>query len=111
VSGVVDFAEHGTVVFERVSDQSGNREHEVPVGHRGTDHVGDEGAALMAGGAEAALFAGEGEEECVTTIEAIPSGESGVEVTASEEGRNRGGCFRVKDRQLVRVIVKHLPDR
>jgi hypothetical protein len=33
MGGVVEFAEQGTFVFERVSDQAGNREHEVPVRH------------------------------------------------------------------------------
>jgi hypothetical protein len=66
---------------------------------------------LVAGGAEAALLAGEGEEELVTAVRAVQAREAGVEVAAGEEGHNCGGRFRVKGGQFVRVIVKHLPDR
>jgi hypothetical protein len=116
VSGAVEFAEQGTLEFERVSDQPGDSEHEVPVGHRGADRVGDEGAldkraALVAGGAEAALLAREGEEEFVAAIGAVEAGEAGVEVAAVEEGCDGGGDLGGEAGQLRRVIVENLPDR
>ena len=50
------------------------------MGHRGADLVGDEsaldeGVALVAGGAEATLRAGEGEEEFVAPVGAVEAGE------------------------------------
>ena len=91
MGGVVEFTEQSTVEFERVSDQSGNREHEVPVGHRGANLIGDEGtfdqrAALVAGGAESALLTGEREEEFMAAVGAKEAGQAGVEVAAGEEG-------------------------
>ena len=41
--------------------------------------------ALVAGGAEVAAFAGEGEEAFVAAVGALESGEAGSEVTATEE--------------------------
>jgi hypothetical protein len=116
VGGVVEFAEQGAVDPEGVPDQPGKGEYDMPVGHRGADLVGDDGAlderaALMAGGAESALLTGEREEELMAAVGAVQAREAGVEVAAGEEGRDRGGRFRVKGGQLVRVIVKHLPDR
>ena len=68
----------------------------MPVGHWGADLVGDEGAlnecaALVAGGAEAALLAGEGEEEFVVAVGAVEAGEAGVEVAAAQEGGDGAG--------------------
>jgi hypothetical protein len=99
VSGVVEFAEQGAVELEGVADQPGDGEHEVPVGHRGADLVGDDGAfnegtALVAGGAETALLAGKRAEEFVTTVGAVETGETGVEVAALEEGVDGAGGVR-----------------
>jgi hypothetical protein len=45
----------------------------------------------VARGAEATLFAGEGEEEFVVAVGAAVAGEAGVEVAAVEEGADGGG--------------------
>jgi len=113
---VVEFVEQGTVEFEGVSDQPGNGEHEVPVGHRGADLVGDEGApeeraALVAGGAEAALFAGKGEEVFVAAVGAMKARETGVEVAAFEERLDGGGDCGRHAGHAGGVIVENLPDR
>jgi len=116
VSGVVEFAKQDAVELESVTDKPREGEHEVPVGHRGADLVGDEGAldegaALVARGAEPALLAGEGEEEFVAAVGAVQAGEAGVEVAAIEEGGYRGGGLGGEAGQLCRVIVENLPDR
>jgi len=57
----------------------------------GGDPVADSaGAALVAGGAEVAAFAGEGEEAFVATIGALEAGEAGGEVAAAEKGLDGG---------------------
>ncbi|MFM1749387.1 MAG: hypothetical protein RLZZ188_3053 [Verrucomicrobiota bacterium] len=116
VSGVVEFAKQDAVELESITDKPREGEHEVPVGHRGADLVGDEGAldegaALVARGAEPALLAGEGEEEFVAAVGAVQAGEAGVEVAAIEEGGYRGGGLGGEAGQLCRVIVENLPDR
>ena len=52
--------------------------------------AGLEGAALMAGGAEVAGFAGEGEEVLVAAVRAEESGETGGKVAAAEEVPDMG---------------------
>ena len=116
MGGVVEFTEQSTVEFERVSDQSGNREHEVPVGHRGADLIGDEGAldegvALVARGAEAALLAGKRAEEFMAAVGAVEASEAGVEVAAVEEGGDGCGGLGRKAGHLGGVVVENLPDR
>jgi hypothetical protein len=81
--------------LERVSDQSRDSEHDVPVGHRGADLVGDEGAlderaALMTGRAEAALLAGKRAKEFMAAVGAVEAGEASVEIAAVEEGADGG---------------------
>jgi len=69
----------------------------VPVGHGGADLLGDGGgfgecATLVAGGAEAALFTKEGEEEVVAAGGAVQAGKAGVQVAATRAiKRGRGG--------------------
>jgi len=86
------------------------------VGHRGADLIGDEGAldegaALVARGAEAALLAGKRAEEFVAAIGAEEAGEARVEVAAVEEGGDGRGGFGGEAGHLRRVIVENLPDR
>ena len=81
MGGVIEFVQQGAVELEGVTDQPRDGEHEVPVGHRGADLVGDDGAfderaALVAGGTEAALFAGEGEEKLMAAVRAVQAGEA-----------------------------------
>ncbi len=116
VGGVVEFAKQGAVELEGVANQPGEGEHEVPVGHRGADLIGDqgaldEGAALVAGGAENALLASEGDEEFVAAVGAVQAGEAGVEVAAVEEGGDGGGGLGGEAGHLGSVVVENLPDR
>jgi len=65
-------------------------EHELAVGKVVTDGVCDPvadaaDAPLMAGGAEVAGFAGEGEEFFVTAVRALQAGEAGSEIAATVE--------------------------
>ena len=50
-------------------------------------------AALVAGGAEVAAFAGEGEEALVTAVRAVEAEEAGGEVAAAEEVADGVGLF------------------
>ena len=75
---------------EDAAEHFGNGKHELAVGDGMADGVGDpcagvKGAALVAGGAEVAGFAGEGEEVLVAAVGAEESGEAGSEVAAVEE--------------------------
>lgn len=70
-------------------------EDELAVGDFVADGGGDPvancaGAALVAGGAEVAAFAGEGEHAFVATVGALEAGEAGSEVAAAEEGMDGG---------------------
>ena len=56
----------------------------------GDPHPGLAGAALVAGGAEVAGLACEGEELFVTAIGAMEAGEAGGEIAAAEEGADAG---------------------
>ena len=85
------------------------------MGHRGADLFGDErafdqGAALVTGGAEAALLAGEGEEEFMTAVRAVEAGETGVEVTAVEKRLDGGSGFCRQAGEVRGVIADDLPD-
>ncbi len=116
LGGVVEFAEQGAVELEGLADQPGKGEHEVPVGHRGANLVGDEGAldqgaALVARGAEAALLAGKRAEEFMAAVGAVEAGEAGVEVAAIEEGADGGGGLGGEAGHLGGVVVENLPDR
>ncbi len=116
VSGVVKFAEQNAVELEGVADQPEDGEHEVPVGHRGADLVGDEGAldegaALVARSAEAALFVGKQAEEFMAAVGAVQAGEASLKVAAVEEGGDGRGGLGGKAGDVGGVIVENLPDR
>ena len=76
------------------------------------DGVGDPlasstGAALVAGGAEVATFAGEGEEAFVAAVRALETGEAGGEIAAAEEGLDGGeggGAQRAEGFAVVRFV-------
>ena len=115
VRGEIEMAEASAVVAEERAEEAGEGEDDVAVGDGGADGVGDEGtldtgAALVARGAEAALFTGEGEEEFVVAVGAVQAGEAGVEIAALEEGGDGGGVVGVEGRQRVGVIVEDLPN-
>jgi len=116
VGGVVEFAEQGAVELEGVADQPRDGEHEVPVRHWGADLIGDEGAfdegaALVARGAEPALLAGKRAKEFVTAVGAVQAGEASVKVAAVEEGGDGRGGFGGKAGHFGGVVVENLPDR
>ena len=96
MGGVVEVAEQRAVAEEERADEARHGEDKMPVGHWGADGVGDERtfderAPLVAGGAEAALLAGESEEEFVVAVGAVEAGEAGVEVAAAQEGGDGAG--------------------
>lgn len=98
MSGVVEVIEQRAVPEEERADEPGHREHDVAMGHGCADGVGDEGplderAPLVAARAEAALFAGEGEEELVAAVRTMQPRETGVEVAAIEEFLDGGGVL------------------
>ncbi len=76
---------------EEDAEPLGDGPDELAVGNRPADVLGDvhaeeERALLGATGAEAALFAGEGDEELVVAVGAADAGEAVLEVAALEEG-------------------------
>lgn len=116
MGGVVEVAEQRAVAEEERADEARHGEDKMPVGHWGADGVGDERtfderAPLVAGGAEAALLAGESEEEFVVAVGAVEAGEAGVEVAAAQEGGDGGGGLRVKGGPFRGAVVENLPDR
>lgn len=77
------------------AQDSGNREDKLPVRHIVADACGDPSAGtadttLVAGGAEVAALAGEGEELLVAAVGTMETGEAGSEVAAAEEGLDGG---------------------
>ena len=88
----------------------------------GDPFAGRADAALVAGGAEVAARAGEGEESFVTTIRALEAGEAGGEVTTAKKGLD--GCdggggkraegfavmFFVVGEEVVPAVVDELPE-
>ncbi len=104
LGGVVKLTEQGGLASENSAQHAGEREHEVVVGAGLADVVGDgggfgEGAALVTGGAEVALFAGEGEQVVVAAVGAVEAGEAGVEIAAALE---RTGARAVAGSRSVR---------
>jgi len=113
---------------EDAAQDLGDGEHELPVGDFVADGGGDPlasgtGAALVAGGAEVAAFAGEGEEAFVAAVRALKAGKSAGEVTAAEKGLDGGRgvgaewaegfavVFFVTAEELVPAMVDDLPER
>lgn len=115
MGGVVEVVEQRAVPEEERADEPEHGENNVSMGHGRADGVGDEAtldesAPLVAAGAEAALFAGEGEEELVIALGAVQAGETGVQVAAAEEGMNRGSDLGRQGAKRAPVIVEDLPD-
>jgi hypothetical protein len=80
---------------EDAEQDFGDGKDELAVGDCVADCVGDPlthgaGATLVAGRAEVAALAGEGEEAFVATIRALEAGEAGGEVAAAEKGLDGG---------------------
>jgi len=77
----------------------------------------------MAGGAEVAALAGEGEQFFVTTVRAVEAGETGCEVAAAEKGLDGGDGARteraegfavmllVVREKIIPAVVDDLPER
>ena len=89
--GVEEDGEQLAAFAEDAAEHARHGEHELAVGNLAADVVGDpvaggQGAALVAGGAEIATFAGEGHELFVAAVGALEAGEAGGQVTAAEEG-------------------------
>ena len=81
---------------EDATQDAGYGEDELTVGDFVADGGGDPvaggaDAALMAGRAEVAGLAGEGEETFVTAVRALEAGEAGGEVATAEKGLD--GCY------------------
>ena len=97
-SGGLEEEEEEMAAFaEDAAEHFRDCEHELAVRYVVADGGGDPcaglaGAALVAGGAEVAGLAGEGEELFMAAIGAMEAGEAGGEVAAAEEGAD-GGLF------------------
>ena len=103
-------------------------EDELAVGNVVADGGGDPlaglaDAALVAGGAEVAGLAGEGEELFVTAFGAMEAGEAGGEIAAPEKGADGGDgigaqwphgaavVLFVAGKEIVPSVVDDLPER
>ena len=118
--------EEVTAFAEDAAQHFRDGEDELAVGDGVADGLGDpcaglEGAALMAGGAEVAGFAGEGEEVLVAAVRAEESRETGGKVAAAEEVPDMGDgvgaqgahggtvVLFVASEEIVPAVVNQLP--
>jgi hypothetical protein len=126
--GVVEKEGEELAAFaEDAAQDLGDGEDELAVGDFVADGGGDPlasgtGAALVAGGAEVAAFAGEGEEAFVAAVRALEAGEAGGEVTTTEEGLDGGRgvgaewaeglpvVFFVVGEEVFPAVVDELPE-
>ena len=72
----------------------GDGQHDLPMGDRRADFLGNvqrgqQRPLLVAGGARAALLAGESDEHLVLTVGAANSGEAFLQIAALEKGGHR----------------------
>jgi len=87
--------EEVAALAEDATEDFGDGENELAVRDFAADGGGDPigglaNVALVAGGAEVAAFAGEGEEAFVPAVGAVEAEEAGGEVTAAEEVADGG---------------------
>ncbi len=125
---VEEVGEKLAALAEDAAQGSWHGEHELAVGDVETDRVGDPvadaaDAPLMAGGAEVAGLAGEGEELFVTAVRALQTCEAGSEIAATVEliddvdavGRERSVdpamTGFVTGEEVVPGVVDDLPER
>jgi hypothetical protein len=112
---------------EDAAQDFGDGEDELAVGHfvadgGGNPVAGGADATLMAGRAEVAALAGEGEDALVTAVGALEAGKAGREVATAEKGFDggRGGgleraegfavFFLVVDKEFIPTVVDELPE-
>ena len=108
--GVEQVGEEVAALAEDAAQDLGDGKDELAVGDFVADGGGDPlasgtGAALVAGGAEVAAFAGEGEEALVAAIGALEAGEASGEVTAAKEGLDGGDCGGAKGTESLAVLL------
>ena len=87
---VAELLEQGAVALEIAAQHLGNGQDVMAMRDRGEDAGGEQGGGglngfLLAGWAEAAAFAGEGEQEIVLTVVAMDPGEPALEIAAVVE--------------------------
>ena len=95
---------------EDATQDAGDGEDELAVGDFVADGGGDPlasgtGAALVAGGAEMAALAGEGEEAFVAAVGALQAGEAEGEVTATEERFDGGDGVGAEWAEVLAVVL------
>jgi hypothetical protein len=111
--GVEEDGEKVAAFAKDAAQDLGDGEHELAVGDLVADGGGDPlaggaDAALVAGGAEVASFAGKRRQAFVTAIGALEAGEAGGEVTAAKEGLDGGdggGAERTEGFAVVFFVV------
>jgi hypothetical protein len=99
--GFEEVVEEIAALAEDAAKDLGDGEDELAVWDFVADGGGDPigrlpDAALVAGGAEVAAFAGEGEEALVTAVRAVEAEEAGGEVAAAEEVADGGEDVRAE---------------
>lgn len=103
-------SEQVAALAEDAAQDFGDGEHELAVGDFVADGVGDPfangaSAALVAGGAEVAAFAGEGEEAFVAAVWALEAGEADGEIAAAEERFDGGDGVGVEWAEGLAVLL------
>ena len=125
--GVEEESEKATTFPKDAAENARDGEDELTMGNFVADRVGDPvaggaDATLMAGGAEVAGLAGEGEETFVTAVRALEAGEAGGEIATAEKGLDGGDggrweraegfavVFLVVGEEVVPAVVDELPE-
>jgi hypothetical protein len=99
--GLEEVGEESAAFAEDAAEDFRNRKHILAMWDGVADVGGDPfgglaGAALVAGGADVAGFAGEGEEALVSAVGALVAGEAGGEVATTVVGLDGGDGFRAE---------------
>jgi len=99
--GLEEMGEVAAALAEDAAEHFGDGKDELAMGDGVADAGGDPfgglaGAALVAGGADVAGFAGEGEEALVAAVGAVVTGEAGGEVATAVVGLDGGDGFRAE---------------
>ena len=111
--GVEQVGEQVAAFAEDTAQDLGDGEDKLAVRNFVADGIGDPssygaGPALVAGRAEVAALAGEGEQAFVTAVGTLEAGEAGGEVTAAKEGLDGGdggGAERTEGFAVVLFVV------
>ena len=107
--GAEEKSEMGSALAEDAAEDPWDGEDELTMGDVVADGAGDPlagspHAALVAGGAEVAGLAGEGEQALVAAVGAVEAGEAGGEIAAAEEGLDGGNGLGAQRAEVLAMV-------